>query len=800
MAEQQTEIMQEEDLQRAEDLSLHRNEPPTTVPGYKTERLLGKGAFGEVWLAENRNTGRKMAIKFYARRGGADWSLLAREVEKLRYLAADRYVVQLHEVGWEADPPYYVMEYLEAGSLEDRLRQGTMPVAEALEMFREVAVGMGHAHAKGILHCDLKPANILLDQDLKPRLADFGQSRLSHEQSPALGTLFYMAPEQANLKATPDARWDVYALGVILYRMLTGELPHHAKAQVTEIQKSGNLDERLARYSKFIRGSPRPDAHRGVPGVDRRLADIIDRCLAADPAKRFANVQAVLAALDRRALQRARRPLLILGGAVPLVLLLMIAFFARKMIHEAIDQSANALINQERSNNAYDAHHSAHLVALQVDRNRRILDKAAEAPALRSLLSQVSDGLEKVIDRTGGEQTEAEKDKIQRWLAGSLQEQSLRDWLEKAHSLMGESSHKSWALFSRQGIMLAASPETARTKKNIGLDRSFRDFFHGEGADKPKGERGRPTPGFHLSRPFQSTIDNSWIVAFSAPVGGVHDIDVLEDPAGVIMLAVTFQNFDKVDSGQEEIVIFDTRPSEGLKDGGAIVRHPDTKDLEHEGHPYPVAPDVVALVRTWAEVKRQEMTTERRQRDSEESTEKAVELPTDLPAKLLTSELNKLKGQRVSIKQGLSIQNYQDPIAASKGDSAKWLAVVDAVIVPGPDGTFEDTGWGVVVQERYEDVLRPVQELKADLVGRAQLAAGLVALVGVGTWSFVLLLLNDSSRSRLSRFLRKRAGLAAAGLSSRSGSLGGQIRSELSGGSLARTKEAGPGTAKSKEP
>ena len=89
-------------------------------------------------------------------------------------------------------------------------------------MFREIAVGLMHAHGKGIIHCDLKPANVLLDQDGHPRLADFGQSRLSHEQGAALGTLFYMAPEQADLRAVPNAQWDVYALGAIFYHMLTG--------------------------------------------------------------------------------------------------------------------------------------------------------------------------------------------------------------------------------------------------------------------------------------------------------------------------------------------------------------------------------------------------------------------------------------------------------------------------------------------------------------------------------------------------------------------------------------------------
>ena len=160
--------------QRSQELSLRPGTPPVQVPGYEFERFLGEGAYGEVWVAVEKNTGRRVAIKFYSHRGGLDWSLLSREVEKLAFLFGDRYVVQLVGVGWDAEPPYYVMEYLQRGSLGDLLQQGTLPVAEAVELFREVAVGLLHSHGKGVLHCDLKPANILLDQDGKPRLADFG--------------------------------------------------------------------------------------------------------------------------------------------------------------------------------------------------------------------------------------------------------------------------------------------------------------------------------------------------------------------------------------------------------------------------------------------------------------------------------------------------------------------------------------------------------------------------------------------------------------------------------------------------
>src|SRR6188474_2655355 len=122
MAADYTEQQSPADIQRSKELSLERTRPPTDVPGYQADRFIGSGAYGEVWAGVDRNTGRKVAIKFYAHRRGVDWSLLSREVEKLVFLSADRYVVQLLEVGADADPPYYVMEYIEQGSLEDHLR------------------------------------------------------------------------------------------------------------------------------------------------------------------------------------------------------------------------------------------------------------------------------------------------------------------------------------------------------------------------------------------------------------------------------------------------------------------------------------------------------------------------------------------------------------------------------------------------------------------------------------------------------------------------------------------------------
>ena len=178
-----------ESISHAREMSALTGEAPAAVPGYRILKSIGEGKYGSVWLAREQNTGKHVAIKFYTHRRGVDWSLLGREVEKLAVLYTSRNIVGLLAVGWDHDPPYYVMEYLENGSLAARLTGGPLTSTDAVRIATRVAHALVHAHGSGILHCDLKPANILLDQDFEPRLCDFGQSRLADENSHALGTL-----------------------------------------------------------------------------------------------------------------------------------------------------------------------------------------------------------------------------------------------------------------------------------------------------------------------------------------------------------------------------------------------------------------------------------------------------------------------------------------------------------------------------------------------------------------------------------------------------------------------------------
>lgn len=367
------------------DLSLSAIETPVAIPGYEIINKLGTGSFGAVWLARETKTGKQVAIKFYNHRRGLDWSLLTREVEKLAVLYTSRDIVGLLDVGWDHDPPYFVMEFLEHGSLQSRLQQGPLPVENAVQIATSVARALVHAHSSGILHCDLKPANVLLDGNDEPRLGDFGQSRLTTEQSPALGTMYYMAPEQADLNAVPGARWDVYALGALLYEMLTGEPPYRTEETERQLRSVGKLEDRLHLYQKLINESPRPNAHREVKGVDKRLAAIIDGCLKPDPQLRLPSVHAVLDKLQRRTTARSRRPLIAVGFLGPILFMLAMFWIARVTFRNARTAAETSLINQALAGDSVSALILADSIKRDVDSRLDQVQDVADSEVARRI-------------------------------------------------------------------------------------------------------------------------------------------------------------------------------------------------------------------------------------------------------------------------------------------------------------------------------------------------------------------------------------------------------------------------------
>lgn len=729
-----TPIMGADEVQYAQKLSRDRLRPPVAIPGFEQREFLGRGSFGEVWKAVDSNNGRLVAIKYFTRGGSIDWSHMAREVEKLRYLFSDRYVVQLFDVGWDSDPPYYIMEYMERGSLEDLLRGGPLSVAESLRIIREVAQGLMHAHDRGILHCDLKPANIMLDQDGQPRLADFGQARLRHDQTPSLGTLFYMAPEQADLKATPDARWDVYALGVILYRMMTGELPYRLQATETAKWRSGTVEERLTGYREFILKAAKPTAHRKVPGVDNALTEIIDRCLRTNAKHRYHNVQAVLSDLDQRVAHLAKRPLLIMGGLAPIAVAIVLAVVAAIVFGRSISMASTELLNRTKESNSFAAEAVASRLALEVDKRWRILEHESNRPELKKWLTQEVPGAVPPSDSP-----------FHQWIAAQHQL-----W-NNQFGVMGKAAY--WFVLDRQGRLQTISP---LEKQLLGNYFGYRDYFHGQGKELSKSD----APPLPIGRVYRSAVyrsqpENVLAVAFSVPIRS--DSSDGGEVIGVLVMETILSHISEFHGNRKQAaVLVDLRPDQAGKPG-LIVDHPSFTTGAQTGVPIANVYLDEAMQHRVAEIHAAHLT--RAERSQEGAAEPAA------------------SGSLVESWQESIVDQYDDPVTVAAEND--YYAAVEPVFVVRGNAPRYDTGWSVLIQERRVETLAPIARIWSIFVRGGAMGAFLVITLLASLWAFVTLVVNRSGKS----VFRKWGPSPESGLSSRS-STSGSASSGSSHGSL----------------
>lgn len=724
----------------ARRLSMQATMPPADVPGVRMERFLGSGAFGQVWVGRDLNTGRGVAVKFYLHRGGVNWSLLSREVKNLVQLSADRHVVQVLEVGWDADPPYYVMELVEGGSLEDMLlRRGRLPVGEAVEMFRKICVGLNHCHGKGVLHCDVKPANILLATDDEPRLADFGQSRMSHDQTPAMGTLFYMAPEQADLQSTPDARWDVYAAGAILYRMLGGNPPHRDQSLLSQLDTAGSLPGRLACYREAIAAAPPAmNALRRV-GVDRALRRIMAKCLAVDPQERYANMQQVLDDLRRRDTARARRPLLVLGILGPLLLLAATCFFGARSIDRVSGRASAAVRDEAFSSNDLAARYAAQTLETELRGYFELARNEASRKAFKQNLSAaladpVVGGALRTI-ASAGTPAEADKQTVARekLLDAPVQlklDAYLSDRLALYSGDNAVSNRQIATMFvtDASGTIVTICYDSAvpRNRSSTGRSFAYRTYFNGEDDDLPYTvplNQTQPLTSTHLSAAFQSTATGLWKVAVSTPIYLTDPPETTDDgpprqPDGVFVATINLGDFQLLSEDHRETP--DT-PGDagGRRRGSQIVVLVEGREgplrgtvLQHPLMSAPTSPD-------------KELSQKRFQVDVQ-SLDRLLEGRDD---------------------------DYLDPMAAAVGGEpfgGPWIAAMQPVSLPETgvgDPSRGPTDLLVLVQYRLSEALGPVEELRRSLLREGAASIVSILLVTLFMWWVVRRVTDDRPES-----------------------------------------------------
>lgn len=260
-------------------------------PRYRNPERIARGGMGEIFRAEDADLARIVAIKVLADRYANDEAIRARFTREA--LAAARLsnapsTVTIFDVGEHDDRPYIVMEYLAGGSLADRLvRDGAQPIGRSLDWLGQAAAALDAAHASGIVHRDVKPANLLLDNDSRVKVADFGVASAVGlgsltEVGTVVGTAGYLAPEQARgEKATPAS--DRYALAVVAFELLTGTRP---------FERESSTAEALAHVS-----APIPPASRLNPELPPQVDDALARGLAKEPEHRYESAADLVHAL-----------------------------------------------------------------------------------------------------------------------------------------------------------------------------------------------------------------------------------------------------------------------------------------------------------------------------------------------------------------------------------------------------------------------------------------------------------------------------------------------------------------------
>jgi hypothetical protein len=529
--------------------------------------------------------------------------------------------------------------------------------------------------------------------------------------------------------------------------MLTGELPYQTDIANTELDRAQGLEQRLETYRCLLRESPRPKAHRHILDIDRALVQIIDRCLAIEPKRRFPNVQAVLSALDARAFQRARRPLLMLGALGPALLLGGMILFAWAMIVMAVSKAKEETIAKVQESNHLVAGFAANRLAERIQMRWSILEAEAASSRFQELVQEV---------RTSPPTPEAASAPL------APARQQLQEWLHQRRRQYDYLHIDDfWLVMDDTGRLLevSANPGSERWRQGV-IGRFFwnRDGFHGTGVDldPPLPGQTRPANVVPIKRPHMSLVVRSaedrhpLVVLFSVPV-----ISTSGETIAVLLMAVHLGNFSEVwwsasnDAGPgadlKWVTLVQTKEQKlppdmekgRLRNVGLILEHPVLRAAQ--GGERGDVPMVYLDKSVWSELKEKGETTD-----------------------------------------------YRDPFKAqtTSTESNRYLAAAEPVRLKRLDSdadkdhpAWEDTGWLVVVQDDYAMELAPAVALEWKLLWRTLLALGLAAALVTGLWVVVSRGLIDAPRSRLAAFLRRRSGLT--------------VRASVATGSLPRSSMPG---------
>ncbi len=263
-----------------------------SIDRYQILRELGRGGMATVYLAHDPRFDRQVALKVLPRQFLHDYTFLERFNREARTIARLEHtaIVPVHDFGEANGQPFLVMRYMSGGSLTERLRQGPLPLPHVVEVMRRLGDALDYSHGRGVVHRDLKPGNILFDDRDNAFLSDFGIAKLAEATATLtgaaiIGTPAYMSPEQAQGNLKIDGRSDVYALGIILFQMLTGRLPFEADTPAKQL------------VAHIL--SPIPQVSTLRPDLPKSCDSVISHAMAKNRDERFSTASKMAEAVMR---------------------------------------------------------------------------------------------------------------------------------------------------------------------------------------------------------------------------------------------------------------------------------------------------------------------------------------------------------------------------------------------------------------------------------------------------------------------------------------------------------------------